>query len=260
MDVSRFRADGLTWVRGALAPELVAELADDVAAAVRGEGERAARVAVGDDARMAEPPPVPVDLDDPTTWSQPVVRVFTPVGRASHAAIGSPALVAAFDRLVGPGRWVDQGHIGGTVPVRLPHPDDPGDAGWHCDAGYVADDGTLRADRRSTGRALVVLVLLSDVGTHDAPTEVRVGSHADVPAVLDPYGDGGVDAMELGPLVDAASAHRPTARLTGAAGDTALLHPFLVHRATWPHRGTRPRLVAQGGLAPGAGFSVDDLA
>jgi hypothetical protein len=236
----------MAWVRGAIAPDLVTTLAGEVAAAVRTQ-----RIGVGADSRMhASAAPTPVDLADPATWTEPVVRVITPVGRASHRAIRSPALVAAFDALLGPGRWADQGHIGGTVPVRLPHPDDPGDAGWHCDSGYVADDGTLRADRHSTGRALVVLVLLSDVGPDDAPTEVRLGSHADVPAVLEPYGDEGVDGMALGPLVDAASAHRPTVRLTGAAGDVALLHPFTVHRATWPHRGTRPRLVAQGGLLP----------
>lgn len=231
VDGEGYRRDGVAVVREAIAPDLVAEMAAQVAVQVRAA-------------------PAGVDLDDPATWSVPVVRVFTPTGRASRDAIRAPALVAAFDQLLGPGSWADQGHIGGTVPVRLPHPDDPGDAGWHCDAGYVAADGTLRADRHSTGRALVVLALLSDVGPDDAPTEVRLGSHADVPAVLEPHGDDGIDAMALGPLVDAASAHRPTSRLTGRAGDVALLHPFLVHRATWPHRGTRPRLVAQGGLVP----------
>jgi hypothetical protein len=32
---------------------------------------------------------------------------------------------------------------------------------------------------------------------------------------------------------------------TGAAGDVYLCHPFLVHRASWPHRGRTPRIIAQ---------------
>ena len=42
---------------------------------------------------------------------------------------------------------------------------------------------------------------------------------------------------------------RPRARATGRAGDVFLCHPFLVHRATWPHRGDGPRMVAQPGVA-----------
>ena len=40
----------------------------------------------------------------------------------------------------------------------------------------------------------------------------------------------------------------PTGRIalaTGEAGDVYLCHPFLVHAASWPHRGTQPRFVAQ---------------
>jgi hypothetical protein len=42
---------------------------------------------------------------------------------------------------------------------------------------------------------------------------------------------------------------RPRARATGHAGDVFLCHPFLVHRATWPHRGAGPRMVAQPAIA-----------
>jgi len=42
-----------------------------------------------------------------------------------------------------------------------------------------------------------------------------------------------------------ASAHRPTALATGHAGDVFLCHPFLVHAASWPHRGRLPRMMAQ---------------
>ncbi len=46
----------------------------------------------------------------------------------------------------------------------------------------------------------------------------------------------------------------PVAAVTGAAGDAYLCHPFLVHSATWPHRGTTPRFMAQPALAPSEPF------
>ena len=36
---------------------------------------------------------------------------------------------------------------------------------------------------------------------------------------------------------------------TGLAGDVYLCHPFLVHAASWPHVGSRPRLIAQPPIA-----------
>jgi hypothetical protein len=38
---------------------------------------------------------------------------------------------------------------------------------------------------------------------------------------------------------------RVRAHATGRAGDVYVCHPFLVHRATWPHRGSGPRMLAQ---------------
>jgi hypothetical protein len=36
-----------------------------------------------------------------------------------------------------------------------------------------------------------------------------------------------------------------------------LCHPFIVHTATWPHRGTDARLVAQPGIEVPGGFRID---
>lgn len=71
-----------------------------------------------------------------------------------------------------------------------------------------------------------------------------MGSHLDVPPVLLPYGDRGAPGRRLGPLVTAASAHRPVVLATGSPVDVFLCHPFLVHAAQ-PHHGTRPRFLAQ---------------
>jgi hypothetical protein len=50
-------------------------------------------------------------------------------------------------------------------------------------------------------------------------------------------------------LAAQASAARPTALVTGRAGDVFLCHPFLVHGASWPHTGRQPRIIAQPGVA-----------
>ena len=49
--------------------------------------------------------------------------------------------------------------------------------------------------------------------------------------------------------------YRPGA--TGRAGDVYLCHPFIVHTATWPHRGTVPRMMARPAVAIPDGFALD---
>jgi hypothetical protein len=50
---------------------------------------------------------------------------------------------------------------------------------------------------------------------------------------------------------------RPVAHATGRAGDVFLCHPFIVHSATWPHRGTSPRMIAQPAVHVRDGFAID---
>ncbi|GAB3818928.1 hypothetical protein [Kribbella italica] len=76
--------------------------------------------------------------------------------------------------------------------------------------------------------------------------------------VLAPAGDEGLDMAAAGPPVDAASAHRPVVYATGTAGDVFLCHPFLVHAASWPHRGTTPRIITQPGIALLEPFALAD--
>lgn len=166
-------------------------------------------------------------------------------------AANTPALHAAFDRLVGPGRWRRPTDLG-TVPVRFPSPVDPGDAGWHVDMSYGTDAPDFlswRANVHSQGRALLMLFLLSDVGEDDAPTRIRIGSHADIARTLAPAGDRGLTLGELAADGFAASAERRVVTATGAAGTVYLCHPFLVHAAQ-PHRGATPRFLAQPPLLP----------
>jgi hypothetical protein len=202
---------------------------------------------------------LPGDPADPATWTQPVVRLPGYGQAPFRAAANSPVLRTAFDQLVGEGRWIPRLGLG-TFPVRFPHPDDPGDAGWHVDLSFAGDDCDSREQRdfsswrvniTSRGRALLMLFLFSDVGTDDAPTRIRVGSHADMARLLAPAGDAGLAHMDL----DRIGADRPQALATGEAGTVYLCHPFLVHAAQ-KHRGVTPRFMAQPPLDPAEPFRL----
>jgi hypothetical protein len=192
-----------------------------------------------------------LDPADPSTWTRPVHWVPGMAQEPFAQAVNAPVLLNAFDALIGPGRWMPRREIG-AFPLRFPHAEEPDDAGWHIEGSYApAGETTWWANVHSRGRVLLMLFLFSEVGEQDAPTRVRVGSHLDVPPVLLPYGEEGASGFDLGPHVDAASAHRPVALATGRPGDVYLCHPFLVHAAQ-PHHGTRPRLMGQPALMPPA--------
>jgi hypothetical protein len=221
--VDEFAARGFLVVRGAVAPDIVRACVEVLENELRGRG---------------------VEPRDPATWREPVVRFPCPQGPAFKAAGTSSALREAYDALRGAGRWIEPEGVGGTVPVRFPSRRDPGDAGWHIDGSYDVE-GRLWVNVASRHRALLALFLFTDVGEDDAPTEVIVGSHLDVPRVLARYGERGVFFGDVVRRLPAATWRRPRARATGSAGDVYVCHPFLVHRATWPHRGTGPRMLAQ---------------
>ena len=196
------------------------------------------------------------DPDDPATWVKPVVRVGGMAAEPFVEAANTPVLHDAFDRLVGPGRWVPRRSLG-TFPLRFPHEEEPDDAGWHIEASYSGDGVSwAHANVRSKDRALLMLFLFSEVGEADSPTRIRVGSHLDVPPILEPYGEEGVSIFDVAAQVEAASAHRPLAYATGRPGDVYLCHPFLVHAAQ-PHHGRRPRFMAKPPLHPAVPYALE---
>jgi hypothetical protein len=188
---------------------------------------------------------------DPATWTQPVIRLGMFTQAPFVAAANTPRLHAAFDRLAGEGRWRRPAAMG-TFPVRFPSVVDAGDTGWHVDMSFgteAADFMSWRANIHSRGRRLLMLFLFSDVGERDAPTLIRVGSHVDIARQLAPAGEEGLTLGELAADGFAGSAHRSVMPATGDAGTVYLCHPFLVHAAQ-PHRGERPRFLAQPPLLP----------
>jgi hypothetical protein len=191
------------------------------------------------------------DPDDPTTWSKPVIRLGIYGQEPFAKAVNTPILHKAFDQLVGQGRWLPCVNLG-TFPVRFPSPDDPGDAGWHIDVSFGTENPDFlswRANVTSKGRALLMLFLFSDVGQDDAPTRIRAGSHLDIARMLAPAGEDGLSLRDLAANGFAETAERPQVLAAGEAGTVYLCHPFLVHAAQ-PHRGTRPRFMAQPPLVP----------
>jgi phytanoyl-CoA dioxygenase PhyH len=194
------------------------------------------------------------DPDDPSTWTKPVIRLGFYSQEPFVAAANTARLRRAFDQLIGAGRWVPRGSVG-TFPIRFPSPDDPGDAGWHIDASFATENPdfmTWRVNVYSKGRALLMLLLFSDVGPDDAPTRIRVGSHLQMARILAPAGEEGRSLGELAVNGFAETAHCSEVAATGSAGSVYLCHPFLVHAAQ-PHRGRGPRFMAQPALLPTSG-------
>jgi len=184
-----------------------------------------------------------IDLTDPTSWREPVVRGLVHAEPLREAA-NAPRLLDAIHQLLDPDDWSARPNLG-LVVVRFPSDADPGDTGWHIDSSFEVPDGRWFVNSRSRERGLLLLCLLSDVDEHDAPTRIRPGTHVEMPSLLAPFGDDGSFGLEV-PLPE------PTGQValaTGEAGDVYLCHPFLVHAASWPHRGTEPRFVAQPPIA-----------
>jgi hypothetical protein len=193
-----------------------------------------------------------IRADDPNTWPA-LAEIGNLTGQPFVAAGTAPALTAAYDELVGPGRWTRPVDPGGAVVVRFPS-EDRANAGYHIEGSYRGPGGYW-ANVRSRARGLLALFLFTDIGPDDAPTRLVCGSHLYVPQFLAPHGEAGIlaDAELWQPSVLC----RPTAHATGQAGDVYLCHPFIVHTATWPHRGPGPRMIAQPAIPVRDGFTLD---
>lgn len=191
----------------------------------------------------------------PEGWTRPVIRVSSKSSPAFIQAANTPPLHKAFDQLVGVERWIAPRGLG-TFPIRFPSAQAPGDDGWHVDVSFGLDNPDFmewRANVRSSGRALLMLFLLSDVGPDDAPTRIRRGSHAVIARELLPYGEAGTTLRQLSANGYASTADCAVEVATGAAGTVYLCHPFLVHAAQ-PHCGQHPRFMAQPPLLPRGEF------
>ncbi len=119
---------------------------------------------------------------DPATWP-PLAEISCLDGEPFAAAATSPALTAAYDELIGPGRWTPPVNAGGAVVVRFPS-QDRANCGYHIEGSYEGPGGHW-VNVRSRARGLLALLLFTDVGPDDAPTRLVCGS---------PYGEAGTSA------------------------------------------------------------------
>ena len=231
LSVDDFIRDGFVAIRGAFPPEVAREC--------RAQLWRQ----------------LPEDENDPSTWVRPVARLDYQSGPAFEASVNTDRLRAAFDELVGPGQWMPRSDVG-TFAIRFPSDQAAGDDGWHIDVSFPPQDASKasdafawRANVTSRGRALLMLMLFSDVSEEDAPTRLRRGSHCDVARLLAPHGETGLDALEISMAAAEATSGHPVDLATGQAGDVYVCHPFLVHAAQG-QAGGRPRFLAQPPLHP----------
>lgn len=189
---------------------------------------------------------IPFERSDPNSWTAPVVRL----GMYTHPpfidSVNTTELYAAFNQLVGAGKWIPCRSVG-TFPVRFPSRELPNDTGKHVDASFPGEDPSnffeWRVNIKSKGRALLMLVLYSDVTETDAPTIIYRKSHLDVARLLHGAGDSGLSFMELAGKLDELP-KRDAVLAVGQAGTIYLCHPFLVHAAQ-AHRGHTPKFMAQ---------------
>jgi Phytanoyl-CoA dioxygenase (PhyH) len=237
--IEQFVADGYVALRGAVPRDVVHECQDVVWRHLSSRG---------------------IERDDRSTWMQPVVRLNTPEGGPFIVAGTSRVLWETYDQLLGENTWWKRQGVGGTIPVRFPSEKDPGDAGWHVDGSFDGPDGEYWVNARSKMRGLLVLFLLTDVDELSAPTRIIQGSHLDVPRVLTPAGDAGMKFSGVVPRLPRSTFRRQTVSAVGAAGDVYVCHPFLVHAATWPHRGAQPRMIAQPGVGILQPFALSESA
>lgn len=193
--------------------------------------------------------------DEPERWIQSVIRVGFKSSPPFIEAANAPQLHKAYDQLAGKSRWLAPKGLG-TFPIRFPSSDSPGDDGWHVDVSFGADNPDFmewRANVKSSGRALLMLFLFSDIGPGDAPTKIRKGSHSIIARELLPHGEAGATLRQLSADGYASTEGCEVELATGAAGTVYLCHPFLVHAAQ-PHRGQKPRFMAQPPLLPKGEF------
>ena len=192
-----------------------------------------------------------------TRGDRPVIR-GVPTGDCFRQAANAPRLIDAVGQLVNPDAWQPRPNLGAFV-VRFPSEEDPGDTGWHIDSSFQPPgDPRWFVNYRSKERALLLLCLLSDVGMDDAPSRLLAGSHREMARLLAPAGEEGLPGAYQG---QASEIPLPASRsgevfATGSAGDVFICHPFLVHAASWPHRGEQPRFLAQPPIAS-RGLNLD---
>jgi ectoine hydroxylase-related dioxygenase (phytanoyl-CoA dioxygenase family) len=208
-----------------------------------------------------------VRRDDPSTWTEPMVRINETYDDPVFQACVTPRLVAAIEDLVGPGRYAEaeQKTRWGWWPVNFSlgshEPWNVPTTGWHWDGSH------FRHFVDSPDQGLLLLCLFSEVRSHGGATTVATGSHKIVTKFLARYPEGlehrqairecirshpwltSLTGQSTTPIEDRIQYFMDTpytdedgntlrvVEATGSPGDIILCHPFLFHSSAPNHSG-----------------------
>mgnify|MGYP006284309107 CR=1 FL=1 len=167
-----------------------------------------------------------VDPHDRSTWTK--ANLFVEHTRLHDRVM--PELYtlrtqAAFDQLLGAGRW-EPLQYPGTLLGRLPGFDQPP---WD-QISYGHIDGThFHHHVSSREQGLIGLFIYTDMVPEGGGTWVRVGSHHRTARILADAEPAGLSAGEICKAARQASMDLPVVELIGNAGDLLLMHPFVFH-------------------------------
>lgn len=180
-----------------------------------------------------------VSAEEPSQWTRPVIHLQKTISGPEVDACFTPRLHAAFNQVMGAGRWKEHRTLG-WWPVSFPgHHAPPWQQpvqGWHVDGQQ------FHHHLNSPDQGLLPIFLFSDIDPGGGGTCVRPGSHLVTAQVLQEHEPQGLDAGTLSRLVDARTQDLEVVEVSGKAGDVALIHPFLAH-ARSENTGSRVRFI-----------------
>jgi len=185
-----------------------------------------------------------IERDDRSTWQREAVVVSDPPTGPAVSALYSERVRAAFDDLLGAGRWVERGERTGAWPITFPgFADKP----WQPKAGWHIDGGGHR-HVNCPNQALIAIMLFSDIGPGDGGTAIRVGSHKTSARVLQEAEPEGMSHSEFINLGTQAGHHLPFVEAQGQLGDVVLCHGYVSHSASH-NTGMEPRIITNNCIA-----------
>ncbi|MGH7144597.1 MAG: phytanoyl-CoA dioxygenase family protein [Planctomycetota bacterium] len=166
-----------------------------------------------------------LDPNNRAGWKESVVHLKKSHTGPPFSEAFTPRLNAAFDQVMGVGRYRPLTHLG-WWPVSFPGFDAPP---WHApDQGWHVDGIQFHHRVNSPDQGLLPIFLLSDIGPGDGGTAIDLGSHRIAARILNEAGEAG---LEVGELCKKVATHPflNVIETNGRAGDVALMHPFMRH-------------------------------
>ena len=180
-----------------------------------------------------------VDVNDRATWDRRFIHVKKGFGDPPFRKVAhSPRMTAAFNDVMGEGRWHPINGLGWwpiTFPNFDPKPWVAPERGWHVDGIQ------FHHHVNSPDQGLLPIPIFSDIEPGGGGTAISVGSHKITARILQ---DAEPDGLHVGELAKAVNAHpkEKVVELSGRLGDIVLLHPFMLHSNS-ANCGEVPRII-----------------